>query len=340
MTKTLTISVIIPTNNSACTLEQCLSSLRAQDYPQDKIEILLIDGGSTDSTKEIGAKYNCTFIEWKYKNNPEPRKGVGLLKAKGKLVLYVDSDNILPNNQWLNQMLKPFFDDPMIVGTQTYRYGIKDNFSAYNRYCALLGANDPVAFYLKKNEKISWLYDKWTNTPISKETTDYITINFTNDNLPTLGGNGFLVKRAILLKAQCEPDKFFHIDVILDIVNQGYVRYALVKNEIFHDTASKLSDLINRRRNYFKIHNPKNTNRRYFIFSPHKVTDVIRLFMFIFFTVTLIQPVIFSIRGYLKKPDKAWFLHPLVCWSFLWAYAASTLELDSDFVFKKLKSWF
>ena len=55
-----TISVITPTFNSKSTIEKCLTSVRKQNYPQNKIEIILIDGGSIDDTKKITK--NFSFI--------------------------------------------------------------------------------------------------------------------------------------------------------------------------------------------------------------------------------------------------------------------------------------
>ena len=45
----LKISVVTPTLNAASVLEAELESIRSQNYPQDKIEIIIADGGSTDN---------------------------------------------------------------------------------------------------------------------------------------------------------------------------------------------------------------------------------------------------------------------------------------------------
>jgi len=50
------ISIITPTYNSAKTLTSCLESIKNQDFPGE-IEIIIADGGSTDSTLEIAGKY-------------------------------------------------------------------------------------------------------------------------------------------------------------------------------------------------------------------------------------------------------------------------------------------
>ena len=322
-----TVSVIMPTLNSARTLEECLSSICTQDYPQNKIEILIIDGGSTDKTKEISSKYDCKFIEGGYRNNQEPRKAIGLHTAAGEIVSYIDSDNILPDKNWFKQMVQPFLDDSEVVGTQNIRYGIKKGFSLFNRYCALTGVNDPLSLYLHKNEKLPWITDKWDLTDTLYDKGDYFVVNFTQDNMPTIGGNGFFIKRDIQLKSICDPNEFFHIDVVMDVVKMGYTRFAMVRNEIYHDTASSLAKLTSRRREYFLTHNPAHSNRRYLLFNSKSNRDRLNLFLFILYTVTLIQPIIFAIRGYLKKPDSAWFLHPVVCLSFLWAYTGGVFSL-------------
>ncbi len=58
----ITISIIIPTLNSARTLKDCLDSIAIQDYPKDKIEIIIADGGSTDDTMAIINSTNPTNI--------------------------------------------------------------------------------------------------------------------------------------------------------------------------------------------------------------------------------------------------------------------------------------
>ena len=52
------ISIIMPTFNSEKTLEESLKSIRRQEIDQAQIEILLVDGGSTDKTAEIARKYH------------------------------------------------------------------------------------------------------------------------------------------------------------------------------------------------------------------------------------------------------------------------------------------
>ncbi|MCF6150664.1 MAG: glycosyltransferase [Candidatus Kuenenia sp.] len=47
------VSVIITTRNEEKNIGNCLQSIKSQSYPQDKIEIIVVDNNSTDKTKEI-----------------------------------------------------------------------------------------------------------------------------------------------------------------------------------------------------------------------------------------------------------------------------------------------
>jgi glycosyltransferase involved in cell wall biosynthesis len=103
------VSLIIPTFNSDWSLKECLKAVKCQDYPKERIEILVVDGGSQDKTLQIAKKYNCRII-----NNPkrlaEPGVNLGLGKACGKICTVLATDNILQGKDWIRKMVKPFAD--------------------------------------------------------------------------------------------------------------------------------------------------------------------------------------------------------------------------------------
>jgi glycosyltransferase involved in cell wall biosynthesis len=85
------VSIVIPTKNSANTIDKCLASVTNQSY-QD-IEVILVDNYSTDETLGIAKKYGPKV----YRAGPERASQVnlGVSKASGKYVYRVDSDFIL-----------------------------------------------------------------------------------------------------------------------------------------------------------------------------------------------------------------------------------------------------
>ena len=88
------VSVIIPTKNSADTIDKCLASIRKQSY--DRIEIILVDNYSCDQTLNIAEKYGAKI----YQAGPERSAQVnfGVSKALGKYIYRVDSDFVLEPN--------------------------------------------------------------------------------------------------------------------------------------------------------------------------------------------------------------------------------------------------
>lgn len=84
-------SIIIATYNSECTLEFTLKSIREQSIEQDELEILVVDGGSTDMTRDIANKYNIKIYD-NPKRLPEYAKAVGTTYATGHYIVRMDSD--------------------------------------------------------------------------------------------------------------------------------------------------------------------------------------------------------------------------------------------------------
>lgn len=88
------VSIVVPTKNSARTLDNCLSSLSKQTYKN--IEIILVDNHSTDGTKEI-ARHYTTHV---YTKGPERsyQRNFAVTKARGEYVCIIDSDmNLEPD---------------------------------------------------------------------------------------------------------------------------------------------------------------------------------------------------------------------------------------------------
>src|SRR5205085_1011084 len=103
-----------------------------------------------------------------------------------------------------------------------------------DRYIALFGVNDPLPWYLGKADRMSFIYGEYYKKYNPKDCGDYYLVNFTPNNIPTIGANGFMVRRKTLLKnADTRPGKFFPIDVNVDLIRKGFNTYAFVKDSIY-----------------------------------------------------------------------------------------------------------
>ena len=82
------VSIVIPTYNSEKTLPLCLESIKRQTYRN--IEVIIVDNCSTDRTAEIARRYGARVVQ--VRGERAKAKNVGLRHARGKYVLFIDSD--------------------------------------------------------------------------------------------------------------------------------------------------------------------------------------------------------------------------------------------------------
>ena len=103
------VDVVIPTFNSAADIDECLRRLRSQDY-KGNVNIIIIDGGSTDGTIDICSKYGCeihTCIGM-YSNGLTGARNKAIEFCKGDLYWQIDSDNFVYNESTLKKLVEPF----------------------------------------------------------------------------------------------------------------------------------------------------------------------------------------------------------------------------------------
>ncbi|MFH1228893.1 MAG: glycosyltransferase [Candidatus Aenigmatarchaeota archaeon] len=98
------ISIIVPTFNSERTVGRCMESLVKQDYPKNRYEIIVVDKDSKDSTAKICKGFGVRFIV--ANTSPAGARNLGAKVAKGKIVMFTDSDCIVPRN-----VLRKIMDD-------------------------------------------------------------------------------------------------------------------------------------------------------------------------------------------------------------------------------------
>ncbi|NVM21685.1 MAG: glycosyltransferase [Desulfobacterales bacterium] len=90
------VSIIIPTRNSGKTIGALLSSIRKQTYSD--IEVIVVDGGSTDCTLDIAKEYKTITINNQSSaiDSRTENKNIGAREASGKYLYFVDADMELP----------------------------------------------------------------------------------------------------------------------------------------------------------------------------------------------------------------------------------------------------
>lgn len=94
-----TVSVLVPVLNEAPYLARCLDCIFSQDYPPELVEVLVIDGGSTDGSRDIVAQYRYRHPNLRLLNNPSGRiataLNLGLQAANGDIIVRVDGHTLI-----------------------------------------------------------------------------------------------------------------------------------------------------------------------------------------------------------------------------------------------------
>jgi len=293
------ITVVIPTYNSERTIGRCLDSIQNQYYPCE-VDVIVIDGISYDDTQFITKSFMMNIRAYEDDDcSPESAKAFGIREAHGDILCMMASDNILPHYNYFRDMIKPFMADPQLHASYSKYYKYDKDLNAMSRYFSILGGNDPVAWYLNKNDKSEYE---------PNEDRSYSVVRWNENNAPTLGDNGFFIRREVMLES--DMDNFYHIDNQLDLIRKGHQRFALVNNSIIHDTGESFFPYLRKRyRHVNNLYFKQRGRRRYHVVGK---CDRFRLMGFICYSLFGFS-FVWSVRKYLSFRDRSVFLHPFVC---------------------------
>ena len=112
------ISVVVPFYNEERYIEGCIKSLLAQNYPDEKYEIIMIDNNSTDRSVPIVKQYPRVRLLSEAEPGDFAARNRGIHAASGTIIAFTDADSA-PSTEWLpniaTAMLNP--DIAIIVGS-------------------------------------------------------------------------------------------------------------------------------------------------------------------------------------------------------------------------------
>lgn len=111
------ISVIIPAQNAAATIGNCLKTLRQQTVDPAGYEIIVVDDGSDDNTGRIAQAAGAIVARKEKGGYAAAARNLGLRLAQGQIVCFTDAD-CEPANNWLEQLTLPLIQDPETVGVK------------------------------------------------------------------------------------------------------------------------------------------------------------------------------------------------------------------------------
>lgn len=191
------VSIIIPTYNSAKTIDNCLRSIFTQTYLNT--EVIIVDNQSTDWTVNKASKYSVDI--YVLKGSRSTARAFGVNKSKGKFLLFIDSDQVLSESLITNlvQMTEKFGFKAMAIPERTANnIGLSKYYSAERMCVETFGLGIPRFFdrefykATKGYPEITFGEDQWLLNEITKRSEHPIGLakcpvyHYDPENLPDL----------------------------------------------------------------------------------------------------------------------------------------------------------
>lgn len=163
------VSIIVPAYNSEKYLDQCVESVLRQSY--EKLELILIDDGSTDGSGEIcdghAGNHGMITVIHTANNGPAAARNEGIKRSRGEFIYFMDSDDIM-EKEALKELIENYkqHKSDMITGdfysisNGNYGPGFKGVFPGSEK----LGKQDVMNYarkYLKKPNRFTLFAYSW-----------------------------------------------------------------------------------------------------------------------------------------------------------------------------------
>lgn len=289
------VSFLIPTLNAAGILETCLKSIQAQDYPADRMEIILADGGSTDGTRELARRYGATVLD-------NPRRGydsgkcVALAGATGEFVVFVDADNEITHPDFITRAVAAMQRYPQALGLESY-YLPSPKMSSICVYLSqVLHISDPVAWMMSVNPRLVGSaegVERWT---------------FPDGRLAfPMGANGFVFRRADLAHLTAD-DLFEDCTVVLELAKRGRMEWLRIPGRgVHHYVVGGWWDFVRKRRRqtFHFLAQRRGQKVSWTQFQP-----TVPGWLACVYCGTVVGPLWHMFRGLLRTGNPAWLWHP------------------------------
>jgi cellulose synthase/poly-beta-1,6-N-acetylglucosamine synthase-like glycosyltransferase len=124
------VSIVVSMHNEEKNVSECLDILVKQDYPENALEIIIINDRSTDRTEDIIREYLTNYHHIRLITIQEihsdiaPKKHAidqAIQASKGDFILLTDADG-RPTSQWVKQIVSSFTDNiGMVIGYAPYK---------------------------------------------------------------------------------------------------------------------------------------------------------------------------------------------------------------------------
>lgn len=296
------VSLILLAYNGGIGVKKCLDSVAMQDYPKDKVEIIVMDNGSKDDSVQIAKQYTThVFVD---KRNVFVVRAEGMHRATGDFVyMILEQDIEIRHKNFLKMMVKPMLEDKKIVASFTRKYPRSDQ-SWVTRFISYHPIQcDPLYAYLTYPIEKTFVADR----------KNYMVCKYELGKIPLMGRMFYrtkYLKTTPLWTAHSTSDP----NEVRIVVKAGYTYFAYVpKAGLYHHHAKDLNQLIGKRiRNLHTHYFPHNRTIEYRYLDIHKKKEVLRMIAWILYANLFIPAFIKGLFRYIRYRDWALLMEPVI----------------------------
>lgn len=314
------VTIMIATYNSEKLLPRTLNAIREQTYPTELMEILIIDGGSKDRTREIAKQYGCRILD-NPKTEPVNAKLIGMREAKGKYLVTIDHDEVLQNPKSIENKVRVLEEHPECKVAFCSGYLCPDDYPRLNQYISEFG--DPFSLFIYRFPKGYGSLEKTMRKyySVCHENSDELIISFERvEKQPIfeLCCVGTMIDRDYFLTFEgvCEDGSVF-VHLFYLMLEKGVNKVAFTKDDpLAHYSADSL-------KRYFPKIKWRICNNVHFAemgksgFSgrlSHSENISNRRYLFIPYTVLCIPAIAEGCYLAIDRHNPIFLMHPIFCW--------------------------
>jgi glycosyltransferase involved in cell wall biosynthesis len=300
-TKWPKISFVLLTFNDGNGVRKCIKSVKKQDYPRNKIEIIVVDNGSTDNSVSIAKKLGArVFIE------PEgtlySNWVFGLHKVTGEYMFYLEQDIVLRGKNFIKEMIKPMLEDTRIIATFTKEYPKKDmhwvtRFLSYH--------------YSQCDPLLELLFDKLENKFVENHK-KYKLCEFDEKLQPAC--RMFYRIKYLKKTPNWKAENYFDHDFVINCVRSGFSYFAYVPEPgYYHYHVQDFKHFLQKRvRNMHMHYFDYYDKGDYITLNTKDKCQVIKLIGFVIYANSFILPTIRGFIRFLKHKDWVLLTEPII----------------------------
>ena len=314
------VSIMIATFNSERLLPRTLDAIKKQTYPKELIEILIVDGGSTDNTIEIAKQYGCKILN-NDKTEPVNAKLIGARNAIGKYLITLDHDEVMSDKRSIEKKVLAAQEHTTCKVFLPSGYLRPRDYPKLNQYISEFG--DPFSLFIYKFSKDSKFFIK----DISKcgvlvdDTRDYSVFLFDDtkhDVILELYCLGTMIDREYFKQIpNIFESRAVYSHSFFEMLGRGEREVAIMKNDpIVHYSVDSIKAYLPKLKWRVKnnIHYSDMGDGGFDGRLKYQRGVNIRKYAFIPYTFFCVAPLLDGIYLAVTRKNTIYLLHIIFCW--------------------------